>query len=56
MFDHCLTWFRIQPEATISNTPILVRLREFAVEKRESSRKQSKIDCYFSGSSVTNDS
>ena len=47
MFDHCLTWLHIQSEATISNTSILVRLREFAVEKRESSRKHSKIDSYF---------
>ena len=48
MFDHCLTWLRIQPETTVSNTSTLVRLREFAAEKRESSRKQSKIDFYFS--------
>ena len=58
MFDHCLTWLRIQPEATVSNTSRLVRLREFAAEKRESSRKQSKIDSYFSTdrSSVPSDS
>ena len=56
MFDHCLTWLRIQPEATVSNTSTLVRLRKFAAEKRESSRKQSKIDSYFSRSSVENDS
>ena len=56
MFDHCLTWLRIQLEATVSNTFTLVRLREFAAEKRESSRKQSKIDSYFSKSSVANDS
>ena len=56
MFDHCLTWLRIQPEATVSNTSRLVRLREFAAEKRESSRKQSKIDSYFSRSSVASDS
>ena len=56
MFDHRLTWLRIQPEATVSNTSTLVRLREFAAEKRESSRKQSKIDSYFSRSSVASDS
>ena len=44
IFDHCLTWLHIQPEATVSNTYTLVRLREFATEKRESSRKQSKTD------------
>ena len=38
MFDQCLTWFRIQPEATVSNTSTLVQLREFAADKRESSR------------------
>ena len=56
MFGHCLTWLRIQPEATVSNTSTLVRFREFAAEKRESSRKQSKIDSYFSRSSVASDS
>ena len=56
MFDHCLTWLHIQPEATVSNTSTLVRLREFAAEKHESSRKQSKIDLYFSRSSVASDS
>ena len=56
MFDRCLTWFRIQLEATVSNTSTLVRLREFAAAKRESFRKQSKIDSYFSRSSVANDS
>ena len=55
MFDHCPTWLRIQPEATVSNTSTLVRLREFAAEKRESSRKQSEIDSYFSRSSVASD-
>ena len=25
MFDHCLTWLRIQSEATVSNTSTLVR-------------------------------
>ena len=35
---------------------LLVRLREFAAEKRESSRKQSKIDSYFSRSGVANNS
>ena len=44
MFDHCLTWLRIQPETIVSNTSTLVTLREFAAEKRESSRIQSKID------------
>ena len=43
IFDHCLMWLRIQPEATVSNTSTLVRLREFAAEKRESSRKQSRF-------------
>ena len=56
MFDHCLTSFRIQQEATVSNTSTLVRLREFAAEKRESSRKQSKIDSYFSRSGVLSES
>ena len=56
MFDRCLTWFRIQLEATVSNTSTLVRLREFAAEKPKSFRKQSKIDSYFSRSSVANDS
>ena len=39
MFDHRLTWLRIHPEAIVSNTSTLVRLRQFAAEKRESSRK-----------------
>ena len=56
MFDHCLTWLRIQLEATVLNTSTLVRLREFAAEKRESSRKQSKIDSYISRSRVASDS
>ena len=56
MFDRCLTWLRIQPEATVSNTSTLVRLSELADEKRESSRKQSKIDSYFSRSNDANDS
>ena len=55
MYDHCLTWLRIQPEATVSNTSTLVRLSEFAAEKRESFRKQSKIDSYFSRSRVASD-
>ena len=55
MFDRCLTWLRIQLEATVSNTSTLVRLREFAAEKREPSCKQSKIDSYYSRSSVAND-
>ena len=52
VFDHCLAWLRIQPEATVSNTSTLVRFREFAAEKCESSRKQFKIDFYFSRSNV----
>ena len=56
MFDNCLTWLHIQPEATVSNISTLVRLREFAAKKRESSRKQCKIDFYFSRSSVASDS
>ena len=56
MFDHFLTWLRIQPEATVSSTSTLVRLPEFAAEKREFSRKQSKIGSYFSRSSVASDS
>ena len=56
MYDHCLTWLRIQLEATVLNTSTLVRLREFAAEKRESSRKQSKIDSYFSRYIVANNS
>ena len=56
MFDRCLTWLRIQLEAAVSNTSTLVRLSEFAAEKRESSRKQSKIDSYFSRFSVANHS
>ena len=54
MFDRCLTWLHIQLEATVSNTSTLVRIHEFAAEKRKSSRKQSKIDSYFSRSSVAN--
>ena len=56
MFDHGLTWLRIQPEEIVSNTSTLVRLCEFAAEKCESSCKQSKIDSYFSRSSVASDS
>ena len=56
MFDHCLRWLRIQPEATVSNTSTLVRPYEIGAKKRESSRKQSKIDSYFSRSSVASDS
>ena len=56
VFNHCLTWLRIQLEATVSNTSTLVRLREFAAEKREFSRKQSKIDSYFSRSRVASNS
>ena len=56
MFDRCLTWLRIQLEATVSNTSTLVRFHEFAAEKCESSRLQSKIDSYFNRSSVANDS
>ena len=47
MFDDCLTWILFQQEATVSNTSTLVRLRELAAEKRESSRRQSKIDSFF---------
>ena len=56
MLDRCLTWLHIQLEATVSNTSTLVRLRDFVAEKRKSSRKQSKIDSYFSRSSVASDS
>ena len=56
MFYHCQTWLGIQQEATVSNTSTLVRLCEFAAEKRESSGKQSKIDSYFSRFSVASDS
>ena len=56
MFDHCLTWLFIQVEATVSNISTLVRLRKFTAEKRKSSRKQFKIDSYFSRSSVASDS
>ena len=49
-------WLRIQLEATVSKTSTLVRLRKFAAEKCGSSRKESKIDSYFSGFSVANDS
>ena len=56
MLDHCLTWLRIQPEATVSNTSTLVQFCEFAAEKRKFSRKQSKLDSYFSRSSVANNS
>ena len=55
-FDQCLTWLRIQPKATFSNTSTLVRFRKFAAEKRESSRKQPKINSYFSRSNVANHS
>ena len=43
MCDRCLTWFRIQLEATVSNTSTLVRLREFAAEKRELSANNLKL-------------
>ena len=43
MFDPCLTWLRIPPEATVSNTSTLVRLREFAAEKRGSSANNLKL-------------
>ena len=56
MFDHCLTWLRIQPEVTVSNTSTLVRLREFAAGKHKSSSKRSKIDSYFSRPSAASDS
>ena len=60
MFDRCLTWLRLQQEATVVSFKHFhigtVRLREFAAEKRESSCKQSKIDSHFSRSSVANDS
>ena len=56
MLDCCLTWLRIQLEATVLNTSTLVPLRKFAAKKRESSRKQSKIDSYFSRSSVASNS
>ena len=56
MFDRCLTWFRIQLEATVPNTFTLVQLRKFAAEKCKSFHKQSKIDSHFSRSSVANDS
>ena len=55
MFDHCQTWLRIPPEATVSNTYTLVRLREFAAETRESFLKQSKFDSNFSRSSAASD-
>ena len=56
MCNHCLTWLRVQPEETVSNTSTLVRLRGFAAEKRESSRKLSKINSFFSKSNVASDS
>ena len=56
VFTIAKTWLGIQQEATVSNTSTLVRLCEFAAEKRESSGKQSKIDSYFSRFSVASDS
>ena len=56
MFDLCLTWLRVPPEATVTNTSTLVRLRELSAEKRESSPKQSKVDLFFRKSSVASDS
>ena len=56
MLDHRLTQILVCLEATISNTSTLVRLRKLAAEKRESSRKQSKIDSFFSRSTVASDS
>ena len=55
MFDHHLTWLRIQPEATVTNTFTLVRLRELYAEKRESSPKQSKVDSFLRRSTVASD-
>ena len=48
MLDECLTCLRFQKEATVSNTSTLVRLRELAAEKRESSWRQSAIYKFFS--------
>ena len=55
MFDRCLTWLRFQLGASVSNTSTLVRLRELAVEKRQSVCKQIKIDFFFCRSIDTTD-
>ena len=47
MFDKCLTWLRWQPEASLSNTAILVQMREMAASKREAARVQPTIDSFF---------
>ena len=56
MCDHCLMLLHAQLEAIVSNTSALVQLRELVAEKRESSRKQSKTDSFFSASAVASDS
>ena len=43
IFDHCLTGLPVQPEATVSNIFTLVRLRELAAKKRESSLNNLKL-------------
>ena len=53
IFDHCLTRLHIHPEQPFQTLP---HWYDFAAEKRESSGKQSKIDSFFSRSSVARDS
>ena len=45
--DDVLTWYRFQPDATASRVSWLVQLREVAVERRESTRKQASISSFF---------
>ena len=46
-FDTCLAWLQFQSEATAVNTTMLLQLRELAAQKRESSRKQTRIESFF---------
>ena len=46
-FDTCLAWLKFQSEAIAVNTTMLLQLRELAAQKRESSRKQTRIESFF---------
>lgn len=46
--DAYLSWYQTQPEATASSVSTLIHLREFAAEKRASSKKQPSIASFFS--------
>ena len=48
--DKYLTWYRCQPQATPANVSHLIRFREFAAERRESTIKQTSILSFFSNS------